>query len=861
MTKESDSDSKPSGNDLPTQAFDGSGSPGITEAGLEETFVQGDSGLLKSDGEPLGSQQAVSDGAVMPCLEGYELLEELGRGGMGVVYRARHKKLDRPVAIKMILAGQFASPESIARFQLEAETAARLDHPGIVPIYEIGQSGQHHFFSMKLIDGRPLSALLDEYQPDQRHAAELMIQVAEAVQHAHQRGVLHRDLKPANVLIDQDGQPLLTDLGLAKQMDSESAITQTGLILGSPGFMSPEQAAGKADVTVAADVYAMGAILYWLVTGRAPVTGESAIDIVRKTIDQEPESMRSLRTDADRDLNLICLKALQKDPSERYASADELAADLKAWIAGEPLSVKPPTLLTTTRRWMQKNFRGVAVGLATGTVCGLWIGWTLLMQIAESQIETATSIYEQLQAADEPWIARAFAWIERLPAQLRSNYTRWITVVTAVAGIATIGWSKPKRGDAGVAASLTAAMLTGILAFVVSWAWAPIANNALDASKVDLQLLTDYLFLHPDDRHLAEDVLFERYPGLSDVESWKRSDVFQSKLGSDQSNSIPSGILTGLLVTFFVAAFPVFASGLLASVVWHRGHRGWAYTWRALEIGCYVTTLMFLLCRSLSSFAGAPPLLKYQLLSTVVMGAAVLLALKQQPFWIRIPFFLAVLFTFGINMEDASRVGHASWIAQGARGEEQMLSAAALLERNVAWSKDREQLVRLATLYAYLDKDDDYLRVCDRLLTHSNFYRRSVARDASRVLLLKPHLHDDMQLAHRLAKWASEQKGYQGWDYISRSFSELRLGEGLKAIDWADKAIETAIAQDAWYREMIVAIAEVLKVNAYRLLGEPEEADAAMVRAESAYDPESDVTFDAKLIFEMLREESVGAGQ
>ena len=212
MSNASDSDSKRPGNDLPTASFDRSNTNPKDE--LEPTIAS--------------HSQHESNARLpeTPDLDGYELQEELGRGGMGVVYRARHKKLDRSVAIKMILAGQFACPESVARFQHEAETAARLDHPGIVPIYEIGQAGENHFFSMKLIEGEPLSALLDQYQPDQRKAAELMIKIADAVQHAHQRGVLHRDLKPANVLVDHDGQPLLTDLGLAKQMDNDSAITQ-----------------------------------------------------------------------------------------------------------------------------------------------------------------------------------------------------------------------------------------------------------------------------------------------------------------------------------------------------------------------------------------------------------------------------------------------------------------------------------------------------------------------------------------------------------------------------------------------------------------------------------------------------------
>ena len=619
--------------------------------------------------------------------------------------------------------------------------------------------------------------------------------------------------------------------------------------------MSPEQAAGKTDVTVAADVYAMGAILYWMVAGRAPITGESAFEIVRKTIDQEPESMRDVRPDADRDLNLICLKALRKDPSERYASAIDFAADLRAWLAGEPLSVKPPTLLTSARRWLQKNFRGVAAGIGTGTFCGLWMGLTLLLQIADTQLETANSLYGQLQAADPPMIAKAFSWVELIPKAFRNALMSWTTLATAICGLATIGLSKPNRGDSGVTAAFTATLLSGILAFVISWAWAPIANNAHSAVSTDLELMTDYLFIHPDDRHIADQVLLERYPGIPGIDTWQRGELLRSKVSVDQSNSVPEGLLTGFVVTLFVASLPLFVASVLASFIWHRGHRGWGFFWRSLEVGFYATTFMFLFCRSLSSFAGAPPLIEIQVISAVVMMAAIFLALKRMPFWIRIPLFIVVLFTFGANMNDSNNVQNARWIAQEAKNDEALDLAATLMERNVEFTENREQLFRLATLYAYLDRDDDYLRTCTMLLKHDNFYHRRVAEQASKVLLLKPELHDNTPLAHRLARWASEQRAHQGWDYVVRSFSEYRQGNSLEAIQWADKAADTAIKQDAWKKEMIIATAKLLKALAYQKLGNTTESKKSLLEAESLYDPNSDVSFEAKLTYKMLRDE------
>lgn len=839
MTSESDPnqpDSDGLGSDLPTLPPDATGLDATVAAGSTQA------------GKP-----TVSTSTKLPDLDGYELQEELGRGGMGVVYRALDKKLDRPVAIKMILAGQFASPESVQRFQLEAETAARLDHRGIVPIYEIGQAGDHRFFSMKLIDGEPLSAALEKYQPDQRASVELMIRIAEAVQHAHQRGVLHRDLKPANVLIDKDGNPLLTDLGLAKQLDNDSAITQTGLVLGSPGFMSPEQAAGQTDVTVAADVYAMGAMLYWLVSGRAPITGKSAFEIVQRTIENEPDSMRDVRPDADRDLNLICMKALHKSPEQRYGSAEEFAAELQAWLEGEPLSVKPPTAITWMRRWVRNNFRGVAVGVSMGGLCGLLLGFIILMQIAKGQLDMASSMHEQLEAADPSWVIRSFAWLEKIPAAFRANFTSWITLITAICGLGTIGLSKPKRQESGVAAGLSAALLAGILAFVISWAWAPIANSTQRASAQDLELLSDYLFIHPDDRHLAEEVMFARYPGLPKADSWKRGELLATKIYSDQASSIPVAIWLGLVVTAFLSAIPLFLSSILSSVIWQREHRGWAFFWRSLEISFYGTTLAFLLCRSISDFTGAPPGPEFQLISSVAILAAIYAALRRKALWVRFPMFLAVFVTFGMNMTDTSKVNDANWRANRLVNDDAKIrEIAPYFERLVDHTNDRYQQFQLAVLYAYVGDDAKYVEQCQELLADGNFYRRRVAEQASKVLLLKPQLHEDLSRAHQLARWASEQKAYNAWDYLARAISEQRQGNAAEALSWSLKTRETAASQSMWQKESAIATSYLVDALAYQITDEQDKSEAARQQGLEAFDPNSEASFEAKLFFKML---------
>jgi WD40 repeat protein/tRNA A-37 threonylcarbamoyl transferase component Bud32 len=290
----------------------------------------------------------------------YEILEEIARGGMGVVYKARQISLNRIVAVKMILAGQLASETDVRRFRSEAEAAGNLDHPNIVPIYEVGEHGGQHYFSMKLIEGESLAQRearheRREAREEQRQAARLMATVARAVHHAHQRGILHRDLKPGNILLDAAGQPHVTDFGLAKRVEGERGLTQSGAIVGTPSYMAPEQARSEKALSTALDVYSLGAILYELLTGQPPFRANTPLDTVLRVLEEEPPQPRSICPAVDRDLETVCLKCLEKEPPKRYASAEALAQDLERWLADEPVIARPIGGVERLWRWGRRN--------------------------------------------------------------------------------------------------------------------------------------------------------------------------------------------------------------------------------------------------------------------------------------------------------------------------------------------------------------------------------------------------------------------------------------------------------------------------------------------------------------------------
>jgi eukaryotic-like serine/threonine-protein kinase len=346
----------------------------------------------------------------------YELLAEIARGGMGVVYRARQISLNRVVALKMILAGQLASPAEVQRFRTEAENAASLDHPHIVPIYEVGEQNGQHFFSMKLIEGGSLAVRKGSFQPAGMHrqvgnflqVAQLLATVARAVHHAHQRGILHRDLKPANILLDEQGQPHVTDFGLAKRVGVGSGLTQSGALVGTPSYMAPEQATGKIRrLTTAADVYALGAILYELLTGRPPFQADTPMETLMRVLQDEPVPPSRVRTGVPRDLETVCLKCLHKEPGRRYQSAQELAEDLERFLAGEPVSARPVRAWEQAFAWARR--RPAIAALSAACVLVTLVGTGLVVWKWQEAERAGAAEKHQRQTAEETAVAKGLA--------------------------------------------------------------------------------------------------------------------------------------------------------------------------------------------------------------------------------------------------------------------------------------------------------------------------------------------------------------------------------------------------------------------------------------------------------------------
>jgi WD40 repeat protein/tRNA A-37 threonylcarbamoyl transferase component Bud32 len=359
----------------------------------------------------------------------YLLQGEIARGGMGVVYKARQRSLKRVVALKQILRGSLASEEEVRRFRTEAEAAATLSHPHIVPIYEIGEHGGQQYFTMELIEGGNLAGNVQQYRADLKAAAILVVQIARAIEYAHQRGVLHRDIKPSNILIDSYGKPHVTDFGLARRLEQDSSLTQTGAFLGTPNYMAPEVASGQAKLaTTTADVWSLGIVLYQLLTGRLPFEGATALVTARQVVETEPRAPSTLDARVDCDLETICLRCLEKEPARRYSSAATLADELERWLRHEPIHARPSTLWGRTAKWAKRRPASAALiavslgAIATIFILTLFKNAQLKAEAREAELRRAESLLQD---------GNALAAVNRFAeAKDRLNQSRGISLET-----------------------------------------------------------------------------------------------------------------------------------------------------------------------------------------------------------------------------------------------------------------------------------------------------------------------------------------------------------------------------------------------------------------------------------------------
>lgn len=347
-------------------------------------------------------------GLELPIVIGdYELLEELGRGGMGVVFRARQLSLNREVAVKMILRGRLASEADLRRFLAEASATARLQHANIVPVYDVGDVDGRPFFSMQLIQGETLLERLSQGPLPEREAARIVAQAARAIAYAHRQGILHRDLKPSNILIDHRGKPHVTDFGLAKEGTEETNLTRSGMMVGTPAYMSPEQAAGsRATVGPASDIYSLGCVLYHALTGRPPLIADSPVELMLMILEQDPPPPRALRPGIDRDLEMIVVRCLQKPVDLRYETADELADDLEAFLNDEPVAASSGRFGQVAARMFRETHH--AAVLENWGLLWMWHSLALLIACA------ATWLLEWYEVRHR--IAYALLWTAGLGA-------------------------------------------------------------------------------------------------------------------------------------------------------------------------------------------------------------------------------------------------------------------------------------------------------------------------------------------------------------------------------------------------------------------------------------------------------------
>jgi serine/threonine protein kinase len=585
---------------------------------------------------------------------------------MGVVYKARQLGLKRLVALKMILHGAHAGIEERMRFRIEGEAIARLQHPNIVQVYQIGEHEGLPFFSLEFCGGGSLADRLAKGPLSPREAAALVVTLARAVHAAHQQGIIHRDLKPGNILFTGGaGQPAvvpdaniavaasgfstpdkvatislkITDFGLAKRLD-QAGQTRTGSILGTPSYMAPEQASGQgAAVTTLADVYALGAILYECLTGQPPFRGATALDTILAVLEQSPVSPSTRRPGLDRGLELICLRCLEKDPTRRYNSAVALADDLQRWLTGEPLSVRPHSLFLLVRSWVRQNFGSAGWTVIIGLACGLVVGLSMWIVLIQPGMADLSRVYTVLPNQPRPWLV--FPW--NPPTWLIQFATLLSIVVAASMGLWTALLVRPRHSQADLAAGGVTGLIASIVLFMASFGWCAIMLRSA-TSQDDLWLVTQAAWSAQPET--ATSKLLQRYPDLQHVTAEQRGVVVYDMMMTEQLTAMPTGMWTGMFLSLSLGVVLGISGTAVAGPLVRQNIRRWILLFRYLEIvlpGAVVVGQLFLLAMlGLFSTTRMNLPLWYPPVVLATSALVIAAALRRWPWPVRLTLFLCL---------------------------------------------------------------------------------------------------------------------------------------------------------------------------------------------------------------------------
>lgn len=820
--------------------------------------AQLDQTIISHDGN--SGEQNPSSAPTLPVFGDFELLEEIARGGMGVVYLARDKGLDRIVAIKTILNGQFASQESKARFFAEAAAAAKLDHPGIIPVYEIGEVQDQPFFAMKYISGGSFASQMNRYRSDLRSGVELMVKVCRAVHHAHERGVLHRDLKPANILIDEDGFPLVADLGLAKAVDSDTNITQSGAIMGTPGYMSPEQASGAGDVTTSTDVYALGAILFEVLTGQAPHQGRTAIETLKRITSEESPTARSVNPDADRRLELVCQNCLTMKAEDRYSSAKALADDLENWLTDEPLSVSAPSMASVGVNWLKKNARAALGAAGVGVVFGLLIGVMFaLIGVNVSDMETTYKAFP----GERPRALSLYSWVDSIPRGWRNFCQFPLFSLIAAVGMVNYLVVRPKTRDVAIASGVLAGLFAAAIAFVTSLGWQPLTSISVKSGAQDIQMLSRAALADTQSqRELARKAIERRYPSLPNLETSERPNMLASKVLFDQTMGIPVGLWVGLMLVVVVIAVPALVGTVLfGRLVDEIGVRGRAFgryfECMPLTAVCLMLTLLYMF----PTLAILPPVWT-RLLILATMSATIVAAVRGTKWYWRLLLHAGWFAAFVLYVTQVNFIGKAPGFAARAAGVGDYQRAIDLLEGRLQQQPHQSSRFACAIGNLYLGNESEYQRHCQLLYSShaDDILEPTSAERLAKVMLLRPELHANdvaqiCELADLPVEWPNHPQHV--WFALCKALAELRRGNNSDVAAWTDQVIDQADMQ--WQARTARTIAGLAEFHS----GHIAEAKVLLDKAESGWEKEkrrkedgSEESWMNRLYFQILLKEA-----